>query len=371
MKIKYFFMKIGSKQHTKISFAYKIKLSLLTCISVSFCMCTNMLETNIEDQAIVLKQKGTHVFGRIDSINIQGYKETNIEWIALVPWGHQDDYLSAEVTHNRGDSLQIQKRNQRWKRSIDLAHEAGYKVFFKPHIWLSDTESGLWRSDIYPTSSENWKKWKSSYREFIIRYAKVAEEAQVELFCIGVEFTKLTLEFPEYWQSIIKDIRSVYSGKITYAANWYEEYENITFWDELDFIGIQAYFPLAEKNAPSVSEISKGWKKHLPKIEGVSKKYNKKILFTELGYKSTLDSAREPWKWIDYSDDSIENLCHETQANCYKAFFNSVWTKNWMAGLYIWQMRGDHKPENSINGMDFTPQSKPAEEIIKEGYSSQ
>lgn len=360
----------------KSKYSLLANFALLVCFCLTSLSCSNMLEKNQvgnkshTDLDIHLKQKGAHVFGRIDSINVQSFKEKNIEWIALVPYGYQEDYQTAEVRYKRGDSLEMKKRDLRWINQINTSHEAGYKIFLKPHIWMGEDESGKWRSDIFPSNEENWELWKNSYRAFILHYAKIAESTQVEQFCVGVEFTELTLKYPDFWRSIIKDVRNIYSGEITYAANWYKEYENISFWDELDYIGIQAYFPLSKNNSPDVKEISNGWDNHLPKIESISKRFNKKVLFTELGYKSTIDSAKEPWTWIDYSDKSNDNLCFATQANCYRAFFNTVWPKEWMAGLHIWQMRGDHSAEAAENNPDFSPLSKPAEKIIKQGYSS-
>jgi len=369
-------MYILSKKLIQIRQIQMVNLALIIFLCFSISSCSNMLEKNpasstpqasLDDSS---KQKGAHVFGRIDSVNVEGFKENNIEWLALVPYGYQEHYQTAEVRYQRGDSLEMKKRDLRWVRQIEAAHEAGYKIFLKPHVWMGEDASGKWRSDIFPTNEENWELWKNSYKEFILHYAKIAESTQVEQFCVGVEFTELTINYPEYWRSIIKEVRSIYSGEITYAANWYKEYENITFWDDLDYIGIQAYFPLTKNDSPTVDEISAGWNKYTPQIKSLAKKYKKKILFTEMGYKSTIDSATEPWTWIDYSNQSNNNLCHVTQANCYRAFFNTVWPEEWMAGLHIWQMRGDHRPEANKNSTDFNPQSKPAEKIIKQGYSS-
>lgn len=352
-------------------------LSLLFgCVIFATCTifsCAQVIEQSPKESAGKfsderLKMKGAHVFGRIDSSNITQFQDNNIDWLALVPWAHQNNYQSADLRSHRGDSLQIIKRNEQWLRQINTTQEAGYKIFLKPHLWLGDDTTGYWRSDIYPTSPENWEKWKSSYREFILRYAKIAEDTGVELFCVGVEFTKLTKEYPDFWRSIIKEVRAIYSGELTYAANWYKEYEDIEFWDELDYIGIQAYFPLTSGNNPTVKEISKGWDKFTPQIKTIQQKFNKPVLFTELGYKSTIDSATEPWTWVDYSDDHQALLSFETQTNCYTAFFETIWKSDWMAGLFIWQMRVDHDINRGKNNIDFTPQSKPAQKIITEAY---
>ena len=307
------------------------------------------------------------MFGRIDTNNIHRYKEINIDWISIVPWAYQEDIHSPQVSYFR-DSTQIKKRDSSWISQINIAHNAGYKIFFKPHLWITNDTSGKWRSDIFPTSDQNWELWKKSYAEFIIRNAKIAEKTKVDLFCIGVEFTRLTLEKDDFWEPLIDEIREVYSGKITYAANWYKEFENITFWDKLDYIGIQAYFPLSDKLNPSVEDISKGWDEYIPLLHKVHKKFNKPILFTEVGYKCTEDSAKEPWKWLDYTNRDELKYCPETQSNVYTSLFNTIWKKDWLAGIYIWQMRGDHDPNNERINYDFTPQSKPAETIIKNAF---
>ncbi len=314
------------------------------------------------------KQRGAHVFGIVDTTNFQPLVQNNLEWITMVSWGFQDDYDSPDVTHHNGDSLYMLQHNIHWKNKIEAVRAAGFKVFFKPHLWIDHPTNGKWRSDIFPTNEENWELWQKTYRNFILRYAKVAEQANAEMFCIGTEFSRLTVGKPDYWIDLIKEIRNIYSGKITYAANWYDEYEQITFWDKLDYIGVQAYFPLVKNEYPSVEQISKGWKKYFPALESIHKKYNRKILFTEMGYKSTADSAIEPWQWIEHGSNQNKAFSTETQANCYQAFFNTVWKKKWFAGVHIWQMRSDYVKTSGKNNLDFTPQGKPAEGIIAKGY---
>ena len=321
-----------------------------------------------EASTIDVKHRGAHVFGRLDTANVQTLKQTNIEWVTLVEWGDQDDYDSPIVTHEFGDSLRELQRDAGWLRQIKLLRDAGFKVFFKPHLWLSDPSAGKWRSDIFPANEKDWELWRGSYRDFILRYAKIAEQANVEMFCIGTELTRLTLEKPVFWKTLIQEVRSVYSGELTYAANWYDEFEEITFWDQLDFVGIQAYFPLVENEFPTVDQISRGWDQYLPAIESIHAKYDRKILFTELGYKSTAGSAIEPWRWLEDPTNQDKLLSIETQANCYEAFFRTVWEKEWFAGVHLWQFRSDYFAAKDASGLNFTPQGKPAESIITRGF---
>jgi hypothetical protein len=316
------------------------------------------------------RQRGAHVFGQIDSTRLQPFIQNNYNWITIVPYGSQKDIDSPTLSYYRGDSTELNRRDSRWESKIRLAHSAGFKVFLKPHIWLHAPADGKWRSDIAPVNENNWKSWQTNYREFILHYAKIAQQNDVELFCIGVELSKLSIERSVFWKTLIQEVRGIYAGKITYAANWYDEYEKITFWKDLDYIGIQAYFPLVKNEYPSVDQISKGWNKHIRDIESIHKKYDRKILFTEMGYKSTADSAIKPWEWIDYSSDQEKSHSIETQANCFEAFFKTVWKKGWFAGVHIWQLRSDFVEGRGKSHLDFTPQGKPAETIIAKGFES-
>lgn len=329
----------------------------------------NQLDTATNFQKRDGKQRGVHVFGRLDSLSLGELLKNNVEWITLVPFGGQSDYDSPRVRMGR-DSLRQLRRDSFLKQNIRVAHAAGLKIFLKPHIWMSNPSDGKWRSDIFPTNEAAWEEWSASYRKFLLHYAKVAAQNEVELFCVGTEFTKLTKEKPLFWSTLIADIRSFYEGELTYAANWYQDFEQITFWKDLDYIGIQAYFPLTKNENPSVAEIKAGWKPHLKAIERVQKQFGKPILFTELGYKSTPDSAIEPWLWPSYDTNLVQKISNETQANCYEAFFQTVWHKKWFAGIHIWQWHTERRRRGDMLNHGFTPRQKPAENIIAKGFGS-
>ena len=356
-----------------------IHLTFATAVIISILACgTNQTTHQEPDQYSQVypiatqgeKQRGGHVFGRMDTTNIHVMDTYNLDWLTFVPWGSQEDYDSQEIIRSRRnrDSTHLKQYLESRTDQIRMARERGYKVFYKPHIWMHEPSEGKWRSDIYPTSAENWDLWKESYRKYILQWARVAEDGGAEMFCVGTELTRLTLEKSAYWETLIEEIRAIYSGKLTYAANWYEEYENITFWDQLDYIGVQSYFPLTDHDSPSLDDIKSGWQPHLERLTAISQQYNKPILFTELGYKSTIDSARRPWEWLDYQDDMGIPIAEETQADCYRAFFSEVWPQPWFSGVHLWQFRWDFEKGRGKSDWDFTPQGKLAAEVIKEGF---
>jgi hypothetical protein len=311
------------------------------------------------------KQKGVCWVGTPQPVvpeDINKLASVGVTWISQTPFGWQQQINDT--------TLLFEKSTQRkpwWGESYEgiatttrLARVANIKTILKPHIWVRQS----WPGEIEMNNEEAWKKWFKHYNDFIMSYAELAQQEQIEILCIGTELQK-TIHRPE-WFEIIKNVKSVYKGKLTYAAN-FNEFENVPFWRALDFIGIQGYFPLTKNSHPSVAEVAAGWEQPLKQIEALHKKIKKPVIFTELGYKSTHDATIEPWTWP--GNEHHEKISEVTQANAYEAFFQQCWGKNWIAGVYFWKWYPQGARRNAA--IDFTPQGKPAETVMKEWFSQQ
>ena len=191
----------------------------------------------------------------------------------------------------------------------------------------------------------------------------------MDALCIGTELHQTVTKRQDDWRVLIADIRKLYRGKLTYAANWAKELNDVPFWAELDFIGIQAYYPLTDKANPTVDELEEGWRRHLPSMEEIHTKYQKPILFTEIGFKSTSDAAVRPWEWTGgWSSSLLNKVSTQTQANCYESFFRVLWDKEWFAGAHIWKWYANHEDTRGRTNIDFTPQNKPAQNVMAWWY---
>lgn len=103
------------------------------------------------------------------------------------------------------------------------------------------------------------------------------------------------------WRRVIQEVRGVYSGALTYAAN-FDQYAQVGFWDALDAIGVNAYFPLrgtldssrVEQLEPTFVE---SWRRILGGIDEVraEQKPGAPVIFTELGYTRWRGSTIQPW----------------------------------------------------------------------------
>jgi hypothetical protein len=289
---------------------------------------------------------------------LDALKATGADAISQTPFGWQKDKNSPEITYKLENDRQWWGESSRGiQATMDSSARHDIMNMLKPHLWVS----GSWPGDIEMTSEGDWASWFTNYTGFILDYARLAESHKIPMLCIGTEL-EMTSSRTSEWRKLIAQVRTVYKGKLTYAAN-FTEFERVEFWDDLDYIGIQAYFPLSTINNPTLSDLKLGWKKPLVKIENIVKQYNKPVIFTEIGYCNTIDAAREPWIWP--SERKEVELSENIQALCYEAFFETAWEKSWMAGVFFWKWY----PDGRYRDPDFTPQGKKAEQVMQKYFS--
>ena len=266
---------------------------------------------------------------------------------------------SPKITHNT-DRQWFGETKKGLEQYAKEFQKKNIKIMVKPQIWVW---KGEFTGHILMNSEENWNILEDSYEEFILTYATSAETLKADILCIGTELEKFVENRPEYWQKLIKKIRKVYSGKLTYASNW-DEFIRVPFWQQLDFIGVDAYFPLSNKKTPSIQDFENGWKPHKEEITRIQKKYNKPVMFTEYGYRSIDFTGKQPW-----DSNRVEgNLNLQAQADALQAIHNQFWKENWFAGGFIWKWFHSHNEVGGKNNNRFTPQNKPAEKLLSELY---
>jgi hypothetical protein len=249
------------------------------------------------------------------------------------------------------------------RRAIDEMHGLGLKVMLKPHV---DVKDGAWRGTITPG---NPAAWFESYAEFMTHFASLAREKSVEMLCIGTELATMTdSRYAGAWSNVITRIRAVYSGALTYAANGVapgDEFTSVSFWPQMDLLGLDVYTPLTDKTNPTRAELVAGWRKNrdghdmVTTLRNFQAAHNKPVIFTEIGYRSADGSNRAPWDWqASMGPDPGE------QADCYAAMYE-VWSRetSWMKGPFWWAW---NVPAPQPGDTDYNPRGKPAEDVLKQ-----
>ncbi|MBT8221348.1 MAG: hypothetical protein KJP00_16090, partial [Bacteroidia bacterium] len=286
-------------------------------------------------------------------------ENVHAEWIAVIPYAFTRSY-EPQVHYNTGNWQWWGETPEGAKETIRLAQNRGIKVLLKPQVYIPGSWTGELNFD-----DDQWVRWETSYRDYILTFAKMAQEMNVEMFCVGTEFKISTRDRPKFWFELIADIKNHYNGKLTYASNW-DEYQHISFWKELDYIGIDAYYPLVDVSTPSVSEVEKAWIPVIDDLRAVYKKWDRKILFTEFGYLSVDRCAYKNWDLEkNIKDHDVNEIA---QSNALDGLFSALWKEEFWVGGFLWKWYPNMQGRVSYHDRDYTPQGKLAEQTLSEWY---
>jgi uncharacterized membrane protein len=287
-------------------------------------------------------------------------RDTGSNWMGLLVTWYQQDASSNVIARHPDPNKD--HTDARIRTAIRDAHSRGLQVMLKPHV---DALNGQWRGDFNPS---NPTAWFQSYTQFILHYAQIAQEEGAELYCMGTEFKTISgAANRDRWIAVINAIRGAYGGPLTYAANATfpaDEFTSVSFWDQIDIIGLDGYFTLTDQNNPTLTQLISAWTSNrfgeniVAAVQNFASSRQKPVIFTEIGYKSTDGTNREPWNFgLSGAVDTAE------QRDCYQAAF-TVWSQqsSWMRGFFWWAWP---VPPPAANDGDYNPRSKPAETVLR------
>lgn len=278
------------------------------------------------------------------------------DWIALIVKCHQATLTSTAITCNDPSTA----TDDDLIHVIDYAHKLGIKVMLKPHIDMANPNDG--RNNINFGGDESaWKAWFASYTAFITHYAKLAAQTGVDYFVVGTELWG-TSSRADDWRAVIRAVRADYDGPLTYAALTYAEPWQISWWDAIDSIGVDAYFLLTLTNQPTVEQMKLGLQPAAFLLDRLAARWQMPIVFTEVGYMSVDGTNRLPGVWqLDGPTDPQE------QADAYRAMFEVFSGKSWWKGAFWWSL--DTNPNQSgLEDRGYSPHGKPAEDVLRAWY---
>jgi hypothetical protein len=236
-----------------------------------------------------------------------------------------------------------------------LARARGFHVLYKPHLWLH----GSWPGDIRMASEADWATWWRTYRRYILHHALLARRAGADLFSVGVELSR-TMDREEEWRELIADVRLFFPGAVTYSGNWYGDLEQVRFWDRLDFIGIDAYFPLADSPQAGRADLERGAEAIADRLAAASRRFGRPVLLTEVGF-----AARRA-AWVAPHTEGGE-FSEDDQALAYQALFKALDRRPWLAGTFVW--KAFSAPGSDSEGeADFRFLGRKAERVVKAYY---
>jgi hypothetical protein len=269
--------------------------------------------------------------------------EYGVNSIALVPYG----FAPRDTPAVRFGGRNIWESDESIVQIAAYAHSKRVRVFLKPQVWVR----GSFPGDLDFSRPEDRRTWFAEYRKFLEHYAGLAARIGADLFAVGVEFGKLSRHEKE-WRELISCAREIYKGPLVYAAVQGSEFENLRFWDALDYIGLNNYYPLPD--SLDTTEMVR-------KVEEVQRRFGKPVIFPEAGFSSFEAPHREPW------DETPRKLSPADQARAYEAILRAFYGKPWFYGMYWWKV-GTNGYGGPSDG-SHTPWGKPAMDIVRKWYT--
>jgi hypothetical protein len=334
----------------------------------------------------------------------QTIRETSANYAAVVATWYVQTYdsnsIAPETTSSPGYDAStdpLSPADAAVIAAIQALQSEGLTVSLKPHV---DSIDGTWRGDFtWPTTDtttdeqQAWlTAWFTSYQSFILHFAQIASQNGVGMLVIGTEYAKLTGNTcagscESYWlQYVINPLRQQYPNlTLVYGANADsagDEFTTVSFWKDVDIIGVDGYFPIdnsADCNTstppdPTLAELEAGWTDNpcsgdfnaVAALENLSNSYpGKPLIFTEIGYPSATGSNADPGDYTPTGayDDS-------EQSNCYEAFFQVFSQQtSWMKGVFWWAW---FVSPPAANDTGYSPQNKTAgDTTLPEWFGSQ
>jgi hypothetical protein len=284
-------------------------------------------------------------------------------WVAITPFGRVADLTGRGV--DPSFEQPFEKNREDVRRAVTMAHARGLSVMLVPHLWV---ESGQWRAEIEPPNDLAWGAWAKSYGSFVRAWAEVAESTHVELLSAGVELRSwVTRTRAASFALLIRELREIYKGPITYSANW-DDVEDTLILGELDVIGVNAFYPLADKDGAPFEVLLKGGQKVRARVHDLAEVWQKPVLFTEIGYTTRRDPAIRPWEWPDAMKGV--RVDEVAQADAYRALVAPLLEEPHFMGFFVWRVYADPDDVSQEAEWGFSPRGKLAELVVRDAFAS-
>ena len=277
-----------------------------------------------------------------------------VKHVALTPFAYVRGTDSAAFRY--GEGLDRTLTDADLLETCRQAHELGLQVCLKPHVWSNAFWGGGGSRQDMRAPDGDWDAWFAGYTGFAVHYARLAEQARVALYVVGLEYLQASLAGGGRWAAVASACREVYGGALTYAANWWKEAERFGDWASFDYVGVNAYHELAVPDAPTVDELVRAWARPMDSLVALGRKAQKPVLLTEVGLRAVRGAAAEPWK---QSGGGAADP--DLQGRFYEAVLRAVAERPGIAGIYWWKWFTDWERREED---DYVP-GDPAQQVLR------
>jgi hypothetical protein len=245
---------------------------------------------------------------------------------------------------------------------LAVAERAHIRVTLRPVLnenALVAQNPRAWRGSIEPL---NRAAWFRSYQELLLPYAAAAQAGHAATFVLGTEL--VSLEGAPQWPGLVRSIRSVYSGQLTYDQNQ-DEFAAGTANPPVPSNNVDAYPQFSLPNNASVARLTSSWDAWLG-AHPLS--VRRELTLSEIGIDAVAGSYQDPWAWHSTRTAPIDT---RVQASWYRAACNAVSAEQIGGGIYWWEVNFDASPADPgpFESDRLTFLDRPAQEVIRSCFA--
>ena len=309
-------------------------------------------------------------------------KEKGFEWIEIAPpWDYKQVNPVPIIT---SEGFGHTYSDEELDFHLNKMKTDGFKVYMMPQICCADTSKASF-------TKEWWDAWFNEYEKYAMYFVDKANKYNVEYLVISGDWVavaaspdKRPADYKERLEAIYSKVKSAYKGK--FGRNLFiggEIKDNIPdiwpnldympFMEQADFISINWWVGLTDKNNPTQEELNANAKKIFDlRLKPVYEKYTKPIILQQVAYpsidggltgKAGVDDAATA-VWEPYSDKY--KLDVEEQAMGFEAIMDAVSQSSYITGVYPFTYWPDEFPLTK----EYNIRGKPAEDVLSQWYKS-
>jgi len=309
-------------------------------------------------------------------------KEKGFQWIEIAPaWDYKQVNPVPIIT---SEGFGHTYSNDELDFHLKKMKADGFKVYMMPQICCADTSKAGF-------SKEWWDVWFSEYEKYTMYFVDKANKYNVEYLTITGDWVvvaaspdKRPADYKERLEAIYSKAKSAYKGKLgrglfiggeikSNIPDIWPNTDSMPFMEQADFIGINWWVGLTDKNNPTQEELNANVKRIFDlRLKPLYEKYKKPIILQQVAYpsidggltgKAGVDDVATAL-WEPYSDKYKLDL--EEQAMGFEAIMKNVAETSYIIGIYPFTYWPDDFPLTK----EYNVRGKPAEEVLSQWYKS-
>jgi hypothetical protein len=216
-----------------------------------------------------------------------------------------------------------------------------------------------WRGSIEPQDRAAWFR---SYRKLLLPYVAAAQAGHAATFVLGTEL--VSLEGAPQWPGLVRSLRSVYSGQLTYDEN-YDAFAADTANPPVPSHDVDAYPQLGLPDSASVARLTWSWDAWLG-AHPLS--VRRELTLSEVGIDAVAGSYQDPWAWLSRATAPIDT---RVQTAWFQAVCNAVSAEQIGGGIYWWEVNFDANPADPgpAESDRLTFLDRPAQQVIRNCFA--